>query len=463
MSINIATSNSNQIPPNYGVSLGETVGNSTVVNQKYENGWVNSYDQNGYLVATARPVSISNIPDLVFDPEDLNEKLQQAMQKAIVQLKNQIAELVKQTIADAEKAELEWIESHPVEHAELVYKQLVDSVSQTKSKLTHMENELKILKDSREYKTLINPKKDHYSQPYLGVFGSKTVDIENQDDLNILLEKDGDKTLAVLIMSKEDWFSGLADVALANKVRESMNSLYKATEKARNSLINKQKQVAEKTQEINDANKEIANKENEKQIAEKRLNNLKTSINKLNNEVEKDAVKFTADFYKEIFNAYGDKAEKLAKDLASQVKGKTIRNVDDALKAYNKYKANINKRINAKDREAIVKALESIKVSEIASNLKKFSNSMLYVSRFIDAADLFNELLKAVKTDNWRPFFVKVETLVAGAGATAIVGFTFSVLFGGPIGILGYGLIIAGVGALIDDNLVEDANKLIGI
>lgn len=177
----------------------------------------------------------------------------------------------------------------------------------------------------------------------------------------------------------------------------------------------------------------------------------------------KSGVKFTSDFYKEVFNAYGDKAEKLAKELASQVKGKTIRNVDDALKAYNKYKANINKRINAKDREAIVKALESIKVSEIASNLKKFSNSMLYVSKFIDAADLFNELLKAVKTDNWRPFFVKVETLVAGAGATAIVGFTFSVLFGGPVGILGYGLIIAGVGALIDDNLVEEANKLIGI
>ncbi|MEX6211412.1 colicin-like pore-forming protein [Providencia huaxiensis] len=31
------------------------------------------------------------------------------------------------------------------------------------------------------------------------------------------------------------------------------------------------------------------------------------------------------------------------------------------------------------------------------------------------------------------------------------------------IGILGYGLIIAGTGALINDSLVEEANNLIGI
>lgn len=47
--------------------------------------------------------------------------------------------------------------------------------------------------------------------------------------------------------------------------------------------------------------------------------------------VIKDGVKFTSDFYKEVFNTYGNEAEKLARDLALEAKGNTIRNVDDAL------------------------------------------------------------------------------------------------------------------------------------
>ncbi len=39
----------------------------------------------------------------------------------------------------------------------------------------------------------------------------------------------------------------------------------------------------------------------------------------------KTAVKFTADFYKEVFSVYGDKAEQLAGALAEQAKGKKIR------------------------------------------------------------------------------------------------------------------------------------------
>ncbi|MEG0280114.1 MAG: colicin-like pore-forming protein [Morganella sp. (in: enterobacteria)] len=87
----------------------------------------------------------------------------------------------------------------------------------------------------------------------------------------------------------------------------------------------------------------------------------------------KTAVKFTADFYKEIFKVYGEKAEQLAKALADQAKGKKIRNADDALKAYEKHKANINKKINSQDRKAIAAALESIKLADIAKNFKQFS------------------------------------------------------------------------------------------
>ena len=104
-----------------------------------------------------------------------------------------------------------------------------------------------------------------------------------------------------------------------------------------------------------------------------------------------------------------------------------------------------------------------IRVDDIAKNFKRFSKAMKYTSATIDFADCIIELKKAIRTDNWRPFFVKTETIVAGIAATAVAGFAFSIVLGGPVGVLGYGLIMAATGSLIDDNLIEKANQFWGI
>lgn len=177
----------------------------------------------------------------------------------------------------------------------------------------------------------------------------------------------------------------------------------------------------------------------------------------------KDAIKFTSDFYKEVFNVYGEKAEQLANLLANQSKGKTIRNLDDAMKAYEKHKANINKKINAQNRAAIAKALESVDVKNAAKNFTKFSKGLGYVGPAIDIVDLYTELRKAIKEDNWRTFFVKVEGVAISFSATQLAALAFASLLGAPVGLLGYALIMAGIGALVSDNVVEAANKIIGI
>lgn len=177
----------------------------------------------------------------------------------------------------------------------------------------------------------------------------------------------------------------------------------------------------------------------------------------------KDAVKFTAAFYKETFKVYGEKAEQLARALAEQARGKKVSNAGDAAKAWEKHKANPNKKINAKDRAAIAKWLESVDTKIIADNFKRFSKGMGYIGPTINAYELYNELKKAIETDNWRPFFVKTEAIVAGGAATIVVAFAFGTMIGNPIGLVGYGLIMAGVGFMIDDEFVEMANKFFGI
>ncbi|EKO8013869.1 colicin, partial [Salmonella enterica] len=79
------------------------------------------------------------------------------------------------------------------------------------------------------------------------------------------------------------------------------------------------------------------------------------------------------------------------------------------------------------------------------------------------AADWLNELKKALETGNWRPFFVKTETIAAGSAATVVVAFAFSILLGNPVGLIGYGLIMAIAGYLINDEMVEKANQFWGI
>ncbi|HGY3931403.1 TPA: S-type pyocin domain-containing protein [Citrobacter koseri] len=237
----------------------------------------------GTLLGLAQSVGIN----LTFDPDHLNERLQEEMQKSAQQLKVQIANLMEQAKALADKAEQEWIATHPAEYAKTLYKQSVDAVAQARAALASREKELNTLKNSKEYKTLISPEKHHYSQAFSGVFGPRTFEVDNRKDLDILLGKDGDKALAVLIMAREDWFSGITDVALANKVNASMGSLYKATEKARNNLINAKNLVAEKERQVKAARDNIPRKEAERQAAEKRLNELNKSVKELNNTLQK--------------------------------------------------------------------------------------------------------------------------------------------------------------------------------
>lgn len=181
------------------------------------------------------------------------------------------------------------------------------------------------------------------------------------------------------------------------------------------------------------------------------------------NEAEKvkDAVKFTSDFYQVVTSKLGEQSAKVAQELADSAKGKKIRNMDEALRSFDKYKDSINKKYGVKDRETIAKALESLNRQEMANSLVKFSRGFGLTSKLIDGYDvLIVELPKALKSGDWRPLFLKVETFYVGQAATALTAFAFSALLGIPGGFLGYALILSLVGAFIDETLIEKLNKL---
>ena len=193
------------------------------------------------------------------------------------------------------------------------------------------------------------------------------------------------------------------------------------------------------------------------------------AINYLRKQKEQEAadlqegIKLTAAFYKELTEKFGQKAAALAQELAEQAKGKTIRNVDQAIAAYDKYRASLGYKLNAADRVAVANALRSLDQAHMASQLSKMSKAFGYYGKFLDRVGVVQEAIKAFETDNWRPLFVKIETLTAGRVASALVAFVFSGIFGTPLGIISFAIIMALAGALINEEFLESLNKKLGI
>ncbi|SDY37964.1 colicin-like pore-forming protein [Pseudomonas salomonii] len=173
------------------------------------------------------------------------------------------------------------------------------------------------------------------------------------------------------------------------------------------------------------------------------------------------AIKFTADFYAEVGKKFGDSASKLAEELAESAKGKKIRSAGDALKAFDKYKNELNKKFSAKDRAAAANYIDSMDFEAIGKAAAKFGKSLGYVGHIMNAKDSFIEFQKAMKSDNWKPFFVKAEAIALGMAATYLVTITFGFIAVTPLGILLFAFLVAATGAAIDDQLIENINSFI--
>ncbi|WP_419793225.1 colicin-like pore-forming protein (plasmid) [Serratia fonticola] len=174
-----------------------------------------------------------------------------------------------------------------------------------------------------------------------------------------------------------------------------------------------------------------------------------------------DAVRFTADYFKEVTAKYGVNSAAIARELADSAKGKKIRNVTEALQAYERYGSAIHRKFSVQDREAIARALESVNRDLVAKNLAKFSKAFGAVGYTIDAVSLAVELAKGIRTGDYKSFYVRAETIGASLAASAIVAFTFAVLTATPLGILGYGLLLAITSTLINDALIQKINDKI--
>ena len=367
---------------------------------------------------------------------------------------------------------------------------VTESLNTARNALTRAEQQLTQQKNTPDGKTIVSPEKfpgrsstNHSivvsgDPRFAGTIKITTsAVIDNRANLNYLLTHSGldykrnilnDRNPVVTEDVEGDKKIYNAEVAEWDKLRQRLldarnkiTSAESAVNSARNNLSARTNEQKHANDALNALLKEKENIRNQLAGINQKIAEEKRKQDEL--KATKDAINFTTEFLKSVSEKYGAKDEQLAREMAGQAKGKKIRNVEEALKTYEKYRADINKKINAKDRAAIAEALESVKLSDISSNLNRFSRGLGYAGKITNFADWITEFGKAARTDNGCPFFVKTETIIAGNTATALVALVFSILTGSALGIIGYGLLMAVTGALIDESLVEKANKFWGI
>ncbi|MGE1083539.1 colicin-like pore-forming protein [Pseudomonas shirazensis] len=176
------------------------------------------------------------------------------------------------------------------------------------------------------------------------------------------------------------------------------------------------------------------------------------------------AVKFVVDFYSEVTGKFGNQLATQAQELEQAAQGKRIRSAAQAIKAFDQYREGIQKKFGTVDRAAIATALKAMDKKQMSENLARFAKGFGLTGVAMDGWDLGKEVVKGLETDNWNPFFLKAETLAAGALSGFLLSAVFSLTVGipaGAAGILAFALLMVIVSAAIDEKQMKKFNDFI--
>lgn len=110
---------------------------------------------------------------------------------------------------------------------------------------------------------------------------------------------------------------------------------------------------------------------------------------------------------------------------------------------------------------AAMKYIDAMDYSAIGKAAARFSEGFGYVGPAMDLKDLFVEYNKSMTSDDWKPFFVKLESIALGLAATALVASVFGFIAVTPLGILVFATMISATGAAVNDILTQQINDFI--
>ncbi len=175
-----------------------------------------------------------------------------------------------------------------------------------------------------------------------------------------------------------------------------------------------------------------------------------------------DGIRLVTDFYKNLSERISARVSFHAQYFTEEIKGKKLRSVNDAIKSFEQYKVLNGSKFNSAERKKLGGAVRKIDYVTFARDLNLFSRGLGFYGAISDFIDVIKEIALATQTNNWRNVIVKLEKLVAGKLAAALTAFAFSIILGTGVGIVGYAIIMALVGSLVNDSLINNLNSKMG-
>ena len=177
----------------------------------------------------------------------------------------------------------------------------------------------------------------------------------------------------------------------------------------------------------------------------------------------KTGIRMTTDFYEQVSNELGERAQRIAKRLADMSVSPNVFGVDDAIDTFEKFGHKFGTVFTDADRTALANALESVDKNELAEKFKLFGKAFGAYGIYDDVSGLYNEFSKSLENDNWRPFFVKAAQVAGSRGIGLLTAFTFAFLASNPLTLPVYALLTALAGASLDTGVIEDILAMLNI
>lgn len=178
-----------------------------------------------------------------------------------------------------------------------------------------------------------------------------------------------------------------------------------------------------------------------------------------------DSLNFVTAMNENILKTHGANMSKVALDFQANISGKNIRNFKDAMATFEKVRANPKAKLNTKDTNAIINALNALDKATFADNVSRLGKAFGVVGKISQATAIGEAAVTGFQTGDWKPLMLELEAMAAGIGIAAVVavilGLLFPIWVTTSVGILSVAVLMAAAASLFDSKSVDHINNLI--
>ncbi|WP_447888952.1 colicin-like pore-forming protein [Serratia fonticola] len=198
-----------------------------------------------------------------------------------------------------------------------------------------------------------------------------------------------------------------------------------------------------------------------------RMDNEQNRVNMARGQVE-DLLLFVSAFNKSTIEKYGQQYKTTLEGLKVNIKGKKIKNYQQAMAIFEKVRSNPKFSLSSADRNALKLALIYTDAKVFGDNLSRLARSFGVLSMAVNVNKLIYAAIDGYVRNDWSPFMLQLEAIGLSAAASTAAGAIAAAVFAViaafvavPVAVstIGVALVAAMAGAFFDPERAEQINN----